>query len=455
MSQFHNILKRVTILLTKRADASGKYLLTVSNEKPDSASKMASVIARSDSFVERNQWRRYLMIAANMISPSLICLSLARSGAGAEMLPWYLCSVGLSVFSLAQLTSWQDADYMDMLIPSAKVPVRFSETFALSFFAIAILVFVGGLNVRPLPNNPVTQVVDIQFISRSDASDLNSPLPGSADTEEKQPRKRRGDEITLKGVPSPVVPQSSAAPSMPEKAQPAKSAESTHKTSNEKRISEKPPSEKRSEPEKKELVKQINTAPPQPLKKQSTQPVVQPKTVEAPSSEPSLVIPASWSTRKIMSPPVVAMKKNKPDSRQVPYIAEVEPPEMVELIENDGDSDAMQVFQRGGDSTGGKGKENGLSRYLKDLHRRIKNAWTPPKGKSHRLEVLFRLNKNGSLSFARISQSSGLLETDRSAVAAIQGAAKKPQPLPSDYEPEYLEVLYTFNYNVDELREVK
>ncbi|MBY0549373.1 MAG: TonB family protein [Candidatus Obscuribacterales bacterium] len=426
-------------------------MLTVSNDKPAAVTKAPTVFSKPVS-LEHGRWRRCSVVLANVLAPSLMCLSMSRSGAGIELLPWYVCAVGLSIFSLAQLNLQHDGDYTDLLIPAARVPIKFSETFAFSFFVIALAVFLFGLQVQPLPPAKVTQIVDIQFVSRNDATDLNSPLPGSAKTEEAQPRKRRGDEITLKGVPSPVVPRTAAAPSVPERSQPLKAKETERKKADHEQPSEKPPAERK--------VNQVtkpspSVAPPVMLKTEFSASVKPAPQKSADPSDPSLVIPSSWATQRISAPPVVSMRQNRPDSRQLPYIAEVEPPELVELVENDGDSDAMKVFQRGGNSVGGKGHENGLSRYLKDLHRRIKSAWTPPKGTSRRLEVLFRINRDGTLAFAKVSQSAGEAETDRSAIAAIQSAAKRPQPLPSDYEAPYLEVLYTFNYNVDELSEVK
>lgn len=427
-------------------------MLTVSNDKPASVTKAPTVFSKPVS-LEHGRWRRGSVIVANILAPSLMCLSMSRSGAGIELLPWYVCAMGLSIFSLAQLNLSHDgADYTDLLIPSARVPIRFSETFAFSFFVIALVVFLGGLQVQPLPPAKVTQIVDIQFVSKSDATDLNSPLPGSARTEEVQPRKRRGDEVTLKGVPSPVVPQAATAPSVPERSQPVRAKETQRRKAEREQPSEKLPAERKQNKDTKAVPSEVA---PVLLKTEfsaSTRPAPQ---KSADPGDPSLVIPASWATQRISAPPVVSMRQNRPDSRQLPYMAEVEPPELVELVENDGDSDAMKVFQRGGSSVGGQGHENGLSRYLKELHRRIKSAWTPPKGTSRRLEVLFRINKNGTLAFAKISRSAGEAETDRSAVAAIQSAAKRPQPLPADYEASYLEVLYTFNYNVDELTEVK
>jgi outer membrane biosynthesis protein TonB len=396
---------------------------------------------------ESHEWRRWAVVGANMAAPSLLCLSLARIGAGIELLPWYLCAVGLSLFSLAQLGS-RDEDHTVALIPASREPLKFGESFAFSFFAISLLIWCGGLEVHK-PETKVMQMVDIQFLSKNDAANLNSPLPGSTRAQESQLRKRRADEVTLQGNPS-----SSSVVSPPTSAQ--ASVRESHSS----------PSPKKSEQEqfaehiqeKKSVDKAVNktkrkgAAEPNSNLKQAE--IVASETESSPA-EAALVIPASWSTRKAQAPQVVVPRQSRTDSRQTPFISEVEPPEMVELIENDGDTNALQVFQRGGDSTGGRGKENGLSRYLKELHRKIKSSWSPPKGTSLRVELIFRIKRDGSLASVRISGTSGEQEADRSAIGAIVGATRKPTPLPADYEPDSLDVLYTFNYNVDELQEVK
>ncbi len=400
--------------------------------------------------MERPNWRRWAVMAANMAAPSLLCLSMTRCGAGLELLPWYLSAIGLSLFSLAQLGVWQD-DYTTAMIPSAKEPVKFSETFAFSFFLVTLVIWIGGWNVQPPPPAKITTVVDIQFLSRKDAADIDSPLPGTTTAVESELRRRRGDEVTLQGNPSPVSAQSPAVPAKP--APREQTSKPSPRKAEQEKAAEAKQEQKKIQPLKQKTARQsrgINTAAVvAPVPEDS---IPEEKPVPA---ETALFIPASWSTKKAEAPVTVASRRSQADSRPAPLIAEVEPPELVELFENDGDNSAMQVFQRGGDSAGGRGKENGLSRYLKELHRRIKSAWNPPKGTSRRVELTFRIKRDGSLSVIKVSGSSGEHEVDRSAIGAIIGATRKLVALPADYEPAYLDIVYTFNYNVDELREVK
>lgn len=369
---------------------------------------------------------------------------MARSGHGAELFPWLLTAIGLSVFSLYELSRWHD-DYTILLIPAAREPVGFSETFAYSFLVVSLAIWLGGLQAKDIPVARL-QTVDIQFISPADYTDQNSPLPGTKT--DGALKKRTADERTVQASPA------EAEPVKPKQVKTATSAAADQ------------PAKKESEPvllekqvPRKRLGKSASAMKLQPQSNGNVHSIALPAPTESQQEKPAeqeavLSIPSGWSTKKTDAPPVVPSLRKKSESRQEPLIAEVKPVEMVELVENDGENNGLQVFQRGGDSTGGKGKENGLSRYLKDLHRKIKSAWNPPKGDSHRVELIFRIKHDGKLAAVKVSGSSGEVEIDRSAIGAIIGATRRPVALPADYQPAYLDVLYTFNYNVDELQEV-
>lgn len=425
-------------------------VLTLSNDNTKIERRKGSRFSKVVS-EERAGRRRWIVIGANLASPSLLCLSMARMGAGLDLLPWYLCAVGLSIFSLAQLTS--SDDFTAALLPSVKEPVKFSETFALSFFLVSLVIWVSGLTVQKAPPAQIAQVVDIQFISPHDASDLDSPLPGSTSQTITEVRRRHADEVTMQGNPSPVVAQPPAVPLKLEKPQ-EKQARPSPKKDDQQMTDDSKQDIKKVAPEKRVATRvnepSVDSRPPLPAPEK-----VSTEDKPAPPQETTLLIPASWSTRKADAPVSVAATRSQPSSRPAPLIAEVEPPEMVELMENEGDSNAVQVFQRGGDSTGGRGKENGLSRYLKELHRKIKAAWNPPKGTSRKVVLIFRIRRDGSLVQVRVTDTSGEQDVDRSAIGAIMGATRKPAALPVDYHQDYLDILYTFNYNVDELEEVK
>jgi TonB family protein len=134
------------------------------------------------------------------------------------------------------------------------------------------------------------------------------------------------------------------------------------------------------------------------------------------------------------------------------FLEEVAPPEMIELVDNKGDT-SLNVWQPGGHSTGGAGEKSELMDYLKDLNHRIKSLWSPPGTDPHVAEVLFRIRKTGELAFMKVLHSSGSEDVDESIFQAVTTAAPF-KPLPADYPNNYLDVKYTFNYKVDGLAEV-
>jgi TonB family protein len=153
------------------------------------------------------------------------------------------------------------------------------------------------------------------------------------------------------------------------------------------------------------------------------------------------------------SNPLTAPPSSQPvRAAQQPVLEEVAPPEMVELTDNQGDK-SSESFQAGGRSKGGTGAPSTLVTYLKELHRRIKHAWTPPFGETRSAEILFRLKRNGKLSSIKLVASSGDSDADAEAMHAIATCAPF-KALPPDYPADYLDLQYTFNYKADELSEV-
>lgn len=85
--------------------------------------------------------------------------------------------------------------------------------------------------------------------------------------------------------------------------------------------------------------------------------------------------------------------------------------------------------------------------YMADLQRRIKRAWYPPKGnESKRVQVVFKVHSNGTMSNLRIIGSSGLAIADQAALKAVQNAAPF-RPLPEG-APADVDIQFTFDYNV-------
>ncbi|CAN5736666.1 hypothetical protein BH10CYA1_BH10CYA1_34320 [soil metagenome] len=135
-----------------------------------------------------------------------------------------------------------------------------------------------------------------------------------------------------------------------------------------------------------------------------------------------------------------------------PVLEEVAPAQLLEVTEQS--EKASEVSQNGGHSKGGTGSQTLLVSYLRDVHRRIKRAWTPGVDDiTGSAQIMFRLRKNGRLVSMKLIRSSGESDTDDSAMHAIT-ACTPFKALPPEFTAEYLDLLYTFNYKVDQLSEV-
>jgi len=93
-------------------------------------------------------------------------------------------------------------------------------------------------------------------------------------------------------------------------------------------------------------------------------------------------------------------------------------------------------------------KDIDFSNYMEALQKQIKRHWFPPKvGKTSNAKAKFRINRDGSLGpNVEMRIFSGIRKFDDAAVLAIENAAPF-EPLPEG-SPEFVEVEFTFNYNV-------
>ena len=93
-------------------------------------------------------------------------------------------------------------------------------------------------------------------------------------------------------------------------------------------------------------------------------------------------------------------------------------------------------------------KEPDFGPYMRELQRRIKMNWEPPKGnESKRVVLLFKIARDGRLISHRIYKSSGLPAADRAAMHAVELTAPF-KPLPPEYRGDSVDIQFTFDYNV-------
>lgn len=93
-------------------------------------------------------------------------------------------------------------------------------------------------------------------------------------------------------------------------------------------------------------------------------------------------------------------------------------------------------------------KEPDFGPYMKELQRRIKMNWDPPKGnESKRVVLLFKISRDGRLLSVSVSKSSGLPAADNAAINAVKLTAPF-RPLPPDFKGQSVDIQFTFDYNV-------
>jgi len=93
-------------------------------------------------------------------------------------------------------------------------------------------------------------------------------------------------------------------------------------------------------------------------------------------------------------------------------------------------------------------KEPDWGPYMRELERRIKRNWDPPKGnESKRVVLLFKIGRDGRLLSVKVVKSSGNASADQAAKSAVELTAPF-KPLPPEFKRSYIDIEFTFDYNV-------
>lgn len=86
--------------------------------------------------------------------------------------------------------------------------------------------------------------------------------------------------------------------------------------------------------------------------------------------------------------------------------------------------------------------------FLKKTQKDIKKNWNPPKlNRSKRVVVLFKVAKDGKLLENKIIKSSGDIDVDNAAIKALYDTAPF-DPLPKEFDGKFIDIQFTFDYNV-------
>ena len=93
-------------------------------------------------------------------------------------------------------------------------------------------------------------------------------------------------------------------------------------------------------------------------------------------------------------------------------------------------------------------REPDFGPYMRELQRRIKLNWDPPKGnESKTVVLLFKIARDGRLLSCRVNKSSGLPTADQAALKAVELTAPF-RPLPADFKGQSIDIQFTFDYRV-------
>lgn len=93
-------------------------------------------------------------------------------------------------------------------------------------------------------------------------------------------------------------------------------------------------------------------------------------------------------------------------------------------------------------------REPDFGPYMRELQRRIKMNWDPPKGnESKRVVLLFKIAKDGRLLSNRVLKSSGVPSADKAAISAVELTAPFKR-LPPEFKGASIDIQFTFDYNV-------
>lgn len=93
-------------------------------------------------------------------------------------------------------------------------------------------------------------------------------------------------------------------------------------------------------------------------------------------------------------------------------------------------------------------REPDFGPYMRELQRRIKLNWDPPKGnESKTVVLLFKIARDGRLISCRVHRSSGLPTADQAALKAVELTAPF-RPLPGDFKGQSIDIQFTFDYRV-------
>ncbi|MBX9952622.1 MAG: TonB C-terminal domain-containing protein [Candidatus Obscuribacterales bacterium] len=419
-------------------------------ESPESPGETADESSDSTTIVQVKQTTAWTL-PANLLTACTSITWIAVfifNGVAGISLPW---SITLSAVAFWALSTTRKQKQMHAFAASrigTPEEGRFARYFSTTYLSVSLILFawlyVHGFKV-PTPVVSQRQFIDIELTSFADFKDNNSL---TASTEEKDSqRKRSGSTDKISMTPPVVQPQSRAADRTSKKTEEA--GKRALQSVAPKRITAAPTEMVLKGVQVQSAVNSLDAVVAAQQQKAETKARLVSQ-VKLPSGWKSVQADQTFTRQNNTSPGVRSEQSRA--SNESMFMEESSPVELFEVVDNEGDA-GIEIFQSGGRSSGGKGAPSTLQEYLKQLHKRIKRAWSPPNGDPRVAQILFRITKEGKLKQIRLVRSSGNSDCDESAINAITACAPF-KGLPADFAADCLDIKYTFNYKIDSLSEV-
>jgi len=341
---------------------------------------------------------------------------------------------------------------------------------AVVFIAWLIIFILALLGITlSIFDRPTAKINDIEFVLvDKEDTPINKNTPYRSDR-----NSRAGghhDPTRKVSMPSaaPGAPVKSAQQATPKKAQSQPAQQQAKPSPVQKMVQQvTQPAKQPATQQSAEGPKSVEQAKPQPpTARPSLKPPTTPKVASAPSSAFTVPVPKGGTDRGSYSTgPISGSGKSASGGGSGGSSSSGSYTPNPSLAPTGGGSSAgSKLAKGGGGGTGGVGnpgpgnpngrpgidaiKEPDFGPYMRELQRRIKMNWEPPKGnESKRVVLLFKIAKDGRLLSCSVFKTSGLPGADKAAINAVQLTAPF-RPLPADFKGQSIDIQFTFDYNV-------
>lgn len=339
--------------------------------------------------------------------------------------------------------SFKKSLVLSTILHPAVVGIIWLLIFILALMGITLSIF----------EKPKAKMNDIEFVLvEKEQMPLNKKTPYRADRNSRTGGKR--DPKKKVSMPSP-------SPAKKAIQQQSRQSQSAKKPSSQKPQAQKTPQKKSFE----QAVQKQPEAKPQPP---SARPSIKPPSVPRPSVKPNpeFAIPVPKSTtssagKTYSTGPIGGSGSAKTGSgtsgKSYAPVPSLSPSSGGSSSGSSGSrmSKGSSGYGNYGNPGGGGGapgidaiREPDFGPYMRELQRRIKMNWDPPKGnESKRVVLLFKIARDGRLLSVRVFKSSGLPNADKAAINAVELTAPF-KPLPPEYKGSSIDIQFTFDYNV-------